>query len=59
LEEFKGVLDPRDIREQVTKRDTGTTLLLTESGLHVIRRPIAERDNDRREDELRTMYSGG
>jgi|HubBroStandDraft_1064217.scaffolds.fasta_scaffold172131_1 hypothetical protein len=59
LEEFKGLLDARDIRGQVTKRDTGTTFLLTDSGLYVIRRPIAERNKERREDELRIMYSGG
>jgi hypothetical protein len=59
LEEFKGVLDARQIREQVTKRDTGTTFLLTESGLYVIRRPVAERDKERREEKRRTLYDGG
>lgn len=59
LEEFKGVLDERQIREQVTNRDTGTTFLLTESGLYVIRRPIAEQDKERREDDRRILYSGG
>jgi hypothetical protein len=59
LQEFKGILDERQIREQVMNRDTGTTLLLTESGLYVIRRPIAERDKERREDDRRILYSGG
>jgi hypothetical protein len=59
LEEFKGVVDERQIREQVTKRDTGTTFLLTETGLYVIRRPIAERDKERREYDRRLLYSGG
>jgi hypothetical protein len=59
LEEFNGVVDAKQIREQVTNRDTGTTFLLTESGLYVIRRPIAERDKERREDERRILYSGG
>ena len=59
LEEYKGVLDARQIRGQVTKRDTGTTFMLTESGLYVIRRPAVERDKERREDELRILYSGG
>jgi hypothetical protein len=58
LEEYKGVLDARQIRGQVTKRDTGTTFVLTESGLYVIRRPAAERDKERREDDLRRLYSG-
>jgi len=35
LEEFNGVVDAKQIREQVTNRDTGTTFLLTESGLYV------------------------
>jgi hypothetical protein len=38
LEEFNGVLDARQIRAQVTNRDTGTTFLLTENGLYLIRR---------------------
>jgi hypothetical protein len=59
LEEFNGVVDAKQIRGQVTNRDTGTTFLLTESGLYVIRRPIAERDKAHREDERRLLYSGG
>jgi hypothetical protein len=59
LEDFNGVVDAKQIREQVTNRDTGTTFLLTESGLYVIRRPIAERENERREDERRILYGGG
>ena len=59
LEELNGVVDAKQIREQVTNRDTGTTFLLTESGLYVIRRPVAERDKERREDERRLLYSGG
>jgi hypothetical protein len=30
------------VREEVTKADTGTTFLLTEKGLYVIRRPAVE-----------------
>jgi hypothetical protein len=59
LEELDGVIGAKQIREQVTNRDTGTTFLLTESGLYVIRGPLAERDKERREDERRTLYSGG
>jgi hypothetical protein len=58
-EEFKGVLDASQIREQVTKTATGTTFLLTESGLYVIRRPIAEREKERREWERHLLYDGG
>jgi hypothetical protein len=58
LEQFDGVIDAKQIREQVTNRETGTTFLLTESGLYVIRRPLAERDKERREDERRMLYNG-
>jgi hypothetical protein len=58
-EEFKGVPDASQIRGQVTKSDTGTTFLLTASGLYVIRRPLAERDKERREWERHLMYDGG
>jgi hypothetical protein len=59
VEEYKGVPDASQIREQVTKLDTGTTFLLTESGLYEIRRPAAERAKERREDEQRVLYAGG
>ena len=58
-EEYSGLMDKKQILEQVTNSDTGTTFLLSESGLYVIRRPAAERDKERREDEHRLMYSGG
>jgi hypothetical protein len=59
LEEFKGALAAIHVREQVTKRDTGTTFLLTESGLYVIRRPVAERDKEHRELKRDALYDGG
>jgi hypothetical protein len=58
-EEIKGVPDTSEIRAQVTKSDTGTTFLLTTSGLYVIRRPLAERDKERRDWERHLMYDGG
>jgi hypothetical protein len=58
-EEFKGILEATQIRDQVTKSDTRTTFLLTANGLYVIRRPIAERDKERREWERHLMYDGG
>ena len=40
--EVNRVYDVRQVREQLTKADTGTTFLLTEKGLYVIRRPAIE-----------------
>jgi len=40
--ELNRVYDVRQVREQLTKADTGTTFLLTEKGLYVIRRPAIE-----------------
>jgi hypothetical protein len=36
------VFDVPQVREELTKADTGTTFLLTEKGLYVIRRPAVE-----------------
>jgi hypothetical protein len=33
------VFDVKDVREALTKQDTGTTFLLTDAGLYLIRRP--------------------
>jgi hypothetical protein len=59
LVEFNGLLHAREITGQLTKRDTGTTFLLTQSGIYVIRHPMAERAKDRRDDARQLMYSGG
>jgi hypothetical protein len=40
--ELNRVYDVRQVREQLTKADTGTTFLLTEKGLYVVRRPAIE-----------------
>lgn len=42
LRELNQVLDVQQVREELTKADTGTTFLLTEKGLYVIRRPAIE-----------------
>jgi hypothetical protein len=36
------IFDVQQVREELTKADTGTTFLLTEKGLYVIRRPAIE-----------------
>jgi hypothetical protein len=40
--ELNQVFDVQQVREELTKADTGTTFLLTEKGLYVIRRPAIE-----------------
>jgi hypothetical protein len=40
--ELNLVFDVQQVREELTKTDTGTTFLLTEKGLYVIRRPAVE-----------------
>jgi hypothetical protein len=40
--ETNQVFDVPQVREELTKADTGTTFLLTENGLYVVRRPAIE-----------------
>jgi hypothetical protein len=42
LRQLTPVFDVPQVREELTKADTGTTFLLTENGLYVIRRPAIE-----------------
>jgi hypothetical protein len=37
------VIEVKDVREELTRRDTGTTFLLTDEGLYLIRQPAVER----------------
>jgi hypothetical protein len=53
------VFEVKRVREELTQQDTGTTFLLTEAGLYVIRRPIAESDNRRREESWFWQHTGG
>jgi hypothetical protein len=41
-QELNRVFDVKQVLEQITKPDTGTTFMLTENGLFVIRRPAIE-----------------
>jgi hypothetical protein len=52
------VFDVKEVREELTKRDTGTTFLLTRSGLYEIRRPVVERENELRERDRLLRYAG-
>jgi hypothetical protein len=58
-EDLNHVLDVKEIREDLTNPDTGTTFLLTQSGLYEIRRPVVEREHERRERDRMLMYAGG
>jgi len=52
------VVEVKQVREELTKEDTGTTFLLTEAGLYLIRRPTAESDKRRREEEWFWHHAG-
>jgi hypothetical protein len=59
LGDLNHVFDVREVREELTKHDTGTTFLLTQSGLYIVRRPLVERENELRERERMLRYVGG
>ena len=42
LPDLVGIFDVKRVREEIAKNDTGTTFLLTEGGLYLIRRPGVE-----------------
>jgi hypothetical protein len=52
------VFDVKEVREELTKHDTGTTFLLTQSGLYEIRRTVVEREHDLRERDRMLQYAG-
>jgi hypothetical protein len=53
------VFDIGEVRQELTKHDTGTTFLLTQNGLYIVRRPVVEKQNDLRERERMLRYVGG
>ena len=53
------VVDVKEVRQELTKHDTGTTFLLAQSGLYVVRRPVVERQNELRERDRMARYAGG
>jgi hypothetical protein len=53
------VFDVKEVREELTKHDTGTTFLLTQNGLYVVRRPAVERENELRERNRIELFAGG
>jgi hypothetical protein len=59
LGDLNHVFDVKEVREVLTKHDTGTTFLLTQSGLYEIRRPVVEKESELRERERILQYTGG
>lgn len=57
--ELTEVYDVKQVREELTKNDTGTTFLLTEGGLYLIRRPAVETDKKLRDLDRELNYGGG
>jgi hypothetical protein len=53
------VFDVKQVREELSKADTGTTFLLAQDGLYVVRRPAVEWYNRRREQLWFFAHSGG
>ncbi len=53
------VVEVKQVREELSKQDTGTTFLLAEGGLYLIRRPEKESDKKRHDQERFWQYNGG
>jgi hypothetical protein len=45
------VIDIKDVNEELAKQDTGTTFLLTDEGLYLIRQPAVEQWKARQDQE--------
>jgi hypothetical protein len=58
-QELSRVFDMKQVREEVTNAGTGTTFLLTENGLFLIRRLAVEWDKRRRDREWFWEHTGG
>jgi hypothetical protein len=56
--EYLSVFDVKQVHAEVSKADTGTTFLLGDDGLYMVRRPAAESDKRRRDQEWFFEHSG-
>jgi hypothetical protein len=52
------VYDVKQVRDSIAKPDTGTTFLLAKEGLYVVRRPAAESEKRRRDEEWILQHTG-
>jgi hypothetical protein len=57
-QDLSHVFDVKQVREEVTNAGTGTTFLLTQNGLYLIRRPAVESDKRRRDQEWFFEHAG-
>ncbi len=58
-QELAHVVDVKQVREDIAKPDTGTTFLLAEGGLYVLRQPAVERAKKLRDLEREADYANG
>jgi hypothetical protein len=58
-QELNRVVDVKQVREEISKSDTGTTFLLTDGGLYLIRRPAVEMSKKHRDLDRELDYAGG
>jgi hypothetical protein len=54
-----GVFEVKRVREELANDDTGTTFLMAEDGLYLVRRPAVEANKKFREQERAMNYAGG
>jgi len=52
------VFDVKKVHEELTNAETGTTFVLTDNGLFLIRRPAMESDKRRRDQEWFFAHNG-
>jgi hypothetical protein len=53
------ILDVKEVHEELTNEATGTTFLLTQKGLYLVRRPALEWNKREREQEWFYQHAGG
>lgn len=53
------VLDVKQVRETISKTDTGTTFFLGDEGLFVVRRPAVESEKKQRDETWSLQHEGG
>jgi hypothetical protein len=58
-QEMTRVVDVKQVRGEIAKADTGTTFLLAEGGLYVVRRPAVEMDKKLRDLDRELDYANG
>ena len=58
-QDLNRVVDVKQVREEVTNQATGTTFLLTQNGLYLVRRPAVERNKRERDQAWFFQHSGG